>query len=319
MGNLAWPCSWTEAGLDDTLGSLQPKLSYGPVPSRAMRLVWQCVKRDHGFHQATAETAAISDAVSGLCAPICCTATCQLGLRGQAHHGRILTQPINPAAAERALQAAIHCRLQRRHLPSAQLHLGGQTQGSPPGEQSPRWHSSTRWTVPEVAQQHPEEGNLPGDLSFPHLLPSREPSWHPCKPSFLSSRVAEVWITTGSQSARATSICQKYNLFYCPNEGNENITSIKTQISVNKALASSHSCQTFGISLPTNERSLRSRNSRQPHRDFSGRLSCGAGRTSRLLHRHPSPPQLLHLCQETACHQKFRIILIHPRDFQQVI
>lgn len=142
-----------------------------------------------------------------------------------------------------------------------QLHLGRQAQVN----------------NPHVAQQHPGKGNLPGYLSLPHLLPSREPFDHPCKASCLSSWVAEVGIARGSQSARATSVCQKYNLFYCPNEGNESITSTKTQISVNKALACSHNCQTSGISLPMNECSLPSRNCRQPRRDLSGRLSCGTG------------------------------------------
>lgn len=87
-------------------------------------------------------------------------------------------------------------------------------------------------------------------------------------------------------------VCQKYNLFYCPNERNENINSIKTQISVNKALASSHDRQTFRISLPMNECSLQSRNPRQPRRDLSGRLSRCTGsccwRTFCLLHRYTS-------------------------------
>lgn len=206
-------------------------------------------------------------------------------------------------------QAVIHSWLQHRHNALGLIAPWQAGPGLATGVNNPpRWHNSTlRKDLPQVC------------LSF---LTSCTSTSHPCnhsfKPPFLSSWGAEVWIARGSQSARATSVCQKYNLFYCPNEWNENINSIKTQISVNKALAASHNCQTFRISLPMNECSLRSRNSRQPCRDLSGRLSCCAGsycwRASCLLHRYTSTTSSpLYFWEKTACHQLFRVITNPPQ------
>lgn len=121
------------------------------------------------------------------------------------------------------------------------------------------------WTMPRGGTTAPRAGSaspaLPQFPSPPVPAGNSHPcDYYPCKAPFLSSCMAQVWIARGSQSARAAaSACQKYNPFYWPNERNENINSTKAQISVNKALASSHNCQTFRVSLPMSECSFRSR------------------------------------------------------------
>lgn len=113
----------------------------------------------------------------GTVLPLCCTEASQLGLRGQApaatSQAGLLSQLIYPLQAGRIVISADLCSPGCNPLQAAaRTPALGQLQAGP-GEQPPRWHSST-----------PRRVTCQVTSVFLTSCPAGNPCDHPCKASF---------------------------------------------------------------------------------------------------------------------------------------